>query len=88
MFGFGDVENPLPESVELMEAIVLEYISEMTKSAAELSKNSNRMKKEDLLFTIRKDAKKYNRAKELLVAQEQIKKARKYFDMAEKVENI
>ena len=29
MYGFGDVSNPLPESVELMEQLANDFISEM-----------------------------------------------------------
>jgi transcription initiation factor TFIID subunit 13 len=79
MYGFGDVESPLPESVELLEALVFEYIMEMTKLSIEVAK-SNRLKKEDLLFIIRKDPKKYNRAKELLVASVVLKEAKRLFD--------
>lgn len=35
---------------------------------------------EDIIFLIRKDAKKYSRVKELLIMNEELKKARKAFD--------
>ena len=31
MFGFGDDENPYTESVDLLEDLVVEFISEMVK---------------------------------------------------------
>ena len=32
MFGFGDDKNPYTESVDLLEDLVIEYISEMVRS--------------------------------------------------------
>ena len=37
---------------------------------------------EDIIFLIRKDARKYSRVKELLMMNEELKKARKAFDEA------
>ena len=41
---------------------------------------SGRISVEDIIFLIRKDAKKYSRVKELLVMNEELRKARKAFD--------
>jgi transcription initiation factor TFIID subunit 13 len=49
----------------------------------ELNKQ-NRVQIEDLMFLLRKDPRKYARAKDLLIMNEELKKARKVFDEAAK----
>lgn len=49
----------------------------------EVSKQ-NRVQIEDLMFLLRKDPRKYARAKDLLIMNEELKKARKAFDDAAK----
>lgn len=79
MYGFGDDQNPYTESVDLLEDLVIEYITEMTKKAMEVGR-PGRIQVEDIIFLIRKDAKKYSRVKELLTMNEELRKARKAFD--------
>ncbi|KAL4233461.1 Transcription initiation factor TFIID subunit 13 [Mactra antiquata] len=79
MYGFGDDQNPYTESVDLIEDLVIEYISEMTKKAIEVGR-PGRISVEDIIFLIRKDPKKYSRVKELLTMSEELRKARKAFD--------
>ncbi|CAL1545815.1 unnamed protein product [Lymnaea stagnalis] len=79
MYGFGDDQNPYTESVDLLEDLVIDYITEMTKKAMEIGK-SGRIIVEDIIFLIRKDPKKYSRVKELLLMSEELRKARKAFD--------
>ena len=49
----------------------------------ELNKQ-NRVQIEDLMFLLRKDPRKYARAKDLLIMNEELKRARKAFDEAAK----
>lgn len=79
MYGFGDDQNPYTESVDLLEDLVIQYISEITYKAMEVGK-AGRVTVEDILFLMRKDARKYTRVKELLLMNEELKKARKAFD--------
>ncbi|XP_041351772.1 transcription initiation factor TFIID subunit 13-like isoform X2 [Gigantopelta aegis] len=79
MYGFGDDQNPYTESVDLLEDLVIEYITEMTKKAMETGR-AGRIQVEDIIFLIRKDPKKYSRVKELLLMSEELRKARKAFD--------
>lgn len=37
MYGFGDDRNPYTESVELLEDLVIEYITEMVQKRCESS---------------------------------------------------
>ena len=50
-----------------------------TKKAMEVGR-TGRMSVEDIIFLIRKDAKKYSRVKELLMMNEELRRARKAFD--------
>ncbi|XP_046849004.1 transcription initiation factor TFIID subunit 13-like [Xenia sp. Carnegie-2017] len=79
MYGFGDDQAPFTESVDLLEDLVVEYISEMTLKAMAIGKKG-RVHVEDVVFLIRKDPKKYARVKDLLTMNEELKKARKAFD--------
>jgi hypothetical protein len=39
MFGFGDDQNPYTESVDLLEDLVIEYITEMVGPLTEFNQN-------------------------------------------------
>ncbi|KXJ11397.1 transcription initiation factor TFIID subunit 13 [Exaiptasia diaphana] len=79
MYGFGDDQCPYTESVDFLEDLVIEYITEMTLKAMEVGKKG-KVHCEDIVFLIRKDPKKYARVKDLLTMNEELKKARKAFD--------
>lgn len=79
MYGFGDDENPYQESVEVLEDLVIHFIQNMTCKCMDLNKQ-NRVQIEDLMFILRKDPRKYARAKDLLIMNEELKRARKAFD--------
>lgn len=78
MHGFGDDPNPYSETVELVEELVIQFITETTLKAIEVGK-SGRVHVNDIIFIIRKDKKKYSRVRELLMMKEQIDKAKKAF---------
>lgn len=79
MYGFGDDQNPYTESVDLLEDLVIEFITEMTKKSMDVGR-TGKISVEDIIFVIRKDPKKYSRVKELLLMNEELRKARKAFD--------
>ncbi|KAG8271116.1 Transcription initiation factor TFIID subunit 13 [Homalodisca vitripennis] len=79
MYGFGDDQNPYTESVELLEDLVIEFITDMTHKAMEIGR-TGRVQVEDIVFLVRKDQRKYARVKDLLTMNEELKKARKAFD--------
>lgn len=78
MHGFGDDPNPYSETLDLVEELVMQFITEMTLKAMEVGK-SGRVHVNDIIFIIRKDKKKYSRVRELLMMKEQIDKAKKAF---------
>lgn len=79
MYGFGDDQNPYTESVDLLEDLVIEFITETTHRAMEIGR-TGRVQVEDIVFLVRKDARKYARVKDLLTMNEELKRARKAFD--------
>ncbi|ETO14509.1 hypothetical protein RFI_22869 [Reticulomyxa filosa] len=77
MYGCFDDENPLEESMELMESILVQFIHKMTCQAQELANmNKRNVYEGDLMFLIRKDRKKFQRINELLNFHENLKKLR------------
>ncbi|XP_055943789.1 transcription initiation factor TFIID subunit 13-like isoform X2 [Argiope bruennichi] len=79
MYGFGDDQNPYTESVDLLEDLVIEFITEITHKAMEIGR-TGRVQVEDIVFLVRKDPRRYARVKDLLTMNEELKKARKAFD--------
>lgn len=78
MRGFGGDPNPYAETVDLIEEMVIRFITEMTQRAIDNGK-TGRIQVNDVIFIIRKDRKKYARVKDLLMMKEQIDKAKKAF---------
>lgn len=79
LYGFGDEQVPYTETVELLDDLLIQYITEMTVKAMNVGKKG-RVHVEDIVYLIRKDPKKYARVKDLLTMNEELKKARKAFD--------
>ncbi|DBA03514.1 TPA: hypothetical protein N0F65_011415 [Lagenidium giganteum] len=75
MFGFGDDWEPLDESAELMEDLVVEYVHAMTKKAMDMSVIKGKLDTECFIFLIRKDPERYERIKELLRANDEFRAA-------------
>ncbi|KAK6135058.1 hypothetical protein DH2020_031205 [Rehmannia glutinosa] len=93
MYGFGDDQNPFPETVTLVEDIVVEYVTDMASpfllnydnvhKAQEIASKRGKLLTEDFFFLIRKDLPKLNRCTELLSMNEELKQARKAFEVDE-----
>ncbi|PAN30291.1 hypothetical protein PAHAL_5G342800 [Panicum hallii] len=83
MYGFGDDPNPLPETVALLEDIVVEYVTDLVHKAQNVASKRGKLLTEDFLYLIRKDLRKLHRATELLSMNEELKQARKAFDVDE-----
>ncbi|PXF46678.1 Transcription initiation factor TFIID subunit 13 [Gracilariopsis chorda] len=77
MSGFGDSQNPRAESVRLMEEIVLEYMTALNAKSAEVALCNKRERPDlmDLMYVIRRDARRLNRVRYLLEMKAEIKKA-------------
>ncbi|CAM9861504.1 unnamed protein product, partial [Phaeothamnion confervicola] len=66
MFGFGDSETPVTESVELMDNLVVQYIDDLVHAALAYSPQEGRFDAEDLVLVFRNDRDKFRRIAELL----------------------
>ncbi|KAF8077921.1 transcription initiation factor IID, 18kD subunit-domain-containing protein [Lyophyllum atratum] len=81
MYGFGDDRNPANDTVNVMEEILVEYITDVCQTAGASSRKA-RLSIEDLRRALSRpaDAKKLARMEELLFMQEDIKRARAQFN--------
>mmetsp|Transcript_6426 Transcript_6426/g.19035 ORF Transcript_6426/g.19035 Transcript_6426/m.19035 type:complete len:105 (+) Transcript_6426:3-317(+) len=90
MYGFGDAAAPLPQSVSLMEDLVVDYLQRVLHRASEVAEERQRhvrrssaegarVKERDLLFAIRKDSRRLQRAQELLEVFDEQREARKTY---------
>ncbi|XP_023320984.1 transcription initiation factor TFIID subunit 13-like [Eurytemora carolleeae] len=79
LYGYGDDRNPYTETVDFLEDLVLEFITEMTHKSMEIGR-IGRVQVEDIIFLVRKHPRMYARVRELLTMNEELKKARKAFD--------
>ncbi|WOH15847.1 hypothetical protein DCAR_0935393 [Daucus carota subsp. sativus] len=79
MYGFGDDPNPLPETVALVEDIVVEYVTDLVHKAQDIASKRGKLLTEDFLYLVRK----FNRCTELLSMNEELKQARKAFEVDE-----
>mmetsp|Transcript_998 Transcript_998/g.3052 ORF Transcript_998/g.3052 Transcript_998/m.3052 type:complete len:152 (-) Transcript_998:320-775(-) len=86
MYGYGDAEQPLPATVDLVEDIVVDYVTVMMHKAMDASMKRGKLDTEDLVQLVRKDPQKFGRVKELLVADSEIKAAKKSFEEDEEIE--
>jgi len=84
LYAFGDVPEPLPETVALMGDIVTEYLIDICHQAAAVSGNRAKIKVDDFKFVLRKDRPKLGRIQELLHMQKVIADARKQYKFDEK----
>ncbi|XP_048641651.1 transcription initiation factor TFIID subunit 13-like [Marmota marmota marmota] len=64
-FFSGDDQNPYTESVDILEDLVIEFITEMTHKAMSIGRQG-RVQVEDIVFLIQKDPRKFTRVKDLL----------------------
>ncbi|KAE9460395.1 hypothetical protein C3L33_07659, partial [Rhododendron williamsianum] len=75
--------DPLPETVALVEDIVVEYVTDLVHKAQDIASKRGKLLTEDFLFLLRKDLPKLNRSTKLLSMNEELKQARKAFEVDE-----
>lgn len=94
MIGFGDASSPVPESVNMMEDLLLDFITQWSIQATKISAYAKPKTTGiyyycyfmhniliDFMHVIRKDEKKYTRARELISMDKELKQARETFDV-------
>lgn len=79
MHGFGDDLNPYNETIDMVDDLVVEFITEMTVKAMDIGKKG-KIHVEDILYLTRKDPKKHARVQDLLLMNEELKKAKRIFE--------
>ncbi|WIA44352.1 hypothetical protein OEZ86_007137 [Tetradesmus obliquus] len=86
MYGFGDADKPIKETVDLVEDIAVQYVTETVHAAmaaaalralpnpaaASSAKQKKDLDLEDLLFAVRRDPRKVARIQELIRRQKEI----------------
>lgn len=85
MYAFGDVAQPLSETVQCVDELVASYLADICASAyySAQTVKRNKIKVEDFRFVLRKDVVKLGRAEELIRMNKVIADARKQFDNSE-----
>ncbi|KAK4054543.1 hypothetical protein OIV83_001037 [Microbotryomycetes sp. JL201] len=82
MYGFGDTD-PKQDTINVMEEILIEHITDVCTQAARASSGRGKLKVDDFKFALRHDTKKLSRVNELLFMNEVISRARGRDDMAQ-----
>ncbi|KAF2108159.1 transcription initiation factor IID, 18kD subunit-domain-containing protein [Lophiotrema nucula] len=87
LLAFGDSPHPLPETVRVLDEIVVDYIIETCHEAAAAAHYSKRakIKLEDFRFMLRGDEGKLGRVSEMLELEKDLKNKRKAFDTNDEV---
>jgi transcription initiation factor TFIID subunit 13 len=85
LYAFGDEQDPLPETVRVLDEIVTDFIIETCHTAARSATFSNRqkIKVDDFKFAIRNNEAMLGRVQELLGMDKELKEARKQFEVPE-----
>lgn len=86
MYAFGDHPTPRDDAVDLVEDITISYITDVLLKAIAVNAATSangKLRCEDIVHVIRKDAKKMARVEELLFMNQELQKARKAFEMDE-----
>lgn len=86
MYGFGDAARPQSDSIDLVEDIVVDYVTVMMQRAVDASAKRGKLETEDLIRLVRKDPLKFGRVKELMAADAEIKAAKKTFEEDDEIE--
>ena len=85
LYAFGDDQDPLPETIRVLDEIVTDFIIETCHQAARSASYSRRqkIKVDDFKFAIRNDEALLGRVQDLLGMDKELKEAKKLFDVEE-----
>ncbi|KRH93103.1 Transcription initiation factor IID subunit [Pseudoloma neurophilia] len=83
MYGFGDQKSPRKDTTEVLHSYLLAYLKTVLIKTQNIAKLKGKTKTDDLLYVIKKDRRKYLRVKDLLMTNEELKNARKSFNIEE-----
>lgn len=77
VYGFGGDPSPEPETLDVLEDVMVEFVSDVLQRAGTSSSKPGKMRTQDLLYVIRKSPKQWGRAKELLLLKKEIEEAKR-----------
>lgn len=77
MYGFGGDVDPEPKTVDIVEAATIEFVADVLQRSAEAATRPGKLRVQDVLYAVRKDAKHWGRAKELLLLKKEIEEAKR-----------
>lgn len=82
LYAYGDVAQPLPETVQCLDELVSGYLVDICSAAYRTAQGSRRskLKLEDFKFAIRRDPIKLGRAEELIATNKLITEAKRQFN--------
>lgn len=82
LYAYGDVPQPLQESIQCLDDLVAAYLADICTSASKTAQNSkrNKLKLEDFKFALRHDPIKLGRSEELIATNKLIAEAKKQFN--------
>lgn len=81
MYGFGDSTTPRKDTTNLVHDYLISYLKTILIKTQNMAKIKGKTKTDDLLYILKKDRRKYTRVKDLLATNEELKNARKTFDL-------
>lgn len=85
MYAYGDVAFPSASSVDTLQDILEEYLTDICHETYRIARSGKRakIKIDDIKFALRNDPRVLGRVEELLVLQKSISDARKQYDTSE-----
>ncbi|KAI1076567.1 TFIID-18kDa-domain-containing protein [Whalleya microplaca] len=82
LYAYGDVENPLPETVRVLDEIVTEFLEGVCFEASRHAQVAGRqkLKFDDFEFALRRNPQYLGRVKSMIEKRQKIKEMRRTFD--------
>ena len=77
VYGFGGDPSPESETLDVLEDVMVEFVSDVLQRAGTSSSKPGKVRTQDLLYVIRKSPKQWGRAKELLLLKKEIEEAKR-----------
>jgi transcription initiation factor TFIID subunit 13 len=77
LYGLGDVRNPYTETVDMLQDLVMEYITDVTAAASKVTRENEPIRVSAVSFAVRKSPSKCARIKDLLKASQELRNARR-----------
>lgn len=79
MFGFGDSWPPNVQSINLVNSLVTEYVTDLSARAMQVAslRPDGKLDRECFLYLVRKDRQKFQRVNRLLTVNKELKRVQK-----------